>query len=69
MNSSDLFLVFFIGCVLGGYTCGNCGHAIGETDGENKAMHLVEDCWPNKPVWNTKERACWVNGQRVILER
>ena len=29
----------------------------------------VEHCWPNKPSWQDPWGTCWINGQRVIIDR
>lgn len=37
-------------------------------EARHEVIHLTEDCWPNKPVWTSQEPACWVNGQKVLLD-
>jgi hypothetical protein len=58
-----LFAVLLLGLSFGwGWGAGQL-----EASTQNKYIHWVEDCWPNKPSWSDPKGTCWVDGQRVIV--
>lgn len=41
---------------------------LGEAATQDRMLHWVEKCWPNKPVWGSQSMACWVNGRKVLVD-
>lgn len=62
MNKAECIMIgLIIGILIGMW--------MGSKVEQTNSIKWVETCYPNKPSWGDPIGTCWVNGNRVILEK